>query len=110
MGLIDPRLANLRKRVKKLEEGSGEQEDVTVSSSDITDATSLGRSVLTASDQAAARTAIGAGTSNLVIGTTASTAAAGNHTHLDLENRLNTLESAVADLANRVAALEEPVE
>lgn len=31
--------------------------------------------------QAAARTAIGAGTSNLAVGTTATTAAAGNHTH-----------------------------
>lgn len=43
-------------------------------SSEITDATSLGRSLITAVDAAAARTAIGAGTSNLVIGTTAGTA------------------------------------
>lgn len=35
-------------------------------------------------DQAAARTKIGAGTSNLALGTTASTAAAGNHTHAQL--------------------------
>jgi hypothetical protein len=47
----------------------------------ISDATTTGRSVLTASSQAAARTAIGAGTSSLALGTTASTAAAGNHTH-----------------------------
>ena len=47
----------------------------------ISDATTVGRSVLTAASQAVARTAIGAGTSNLALGTTSSTAAAGNHTH-----------------------------
>lgn len=45
----------------------------------ITDATTTGKSVLRATDAAAARTAIGAGTSNLAIGTTASTAKAGNY-------------------------------
>ncbi|WP_100499699.1 hypothetical protein [Geodermatophilus chilensis] len=44
----------------------------------ITDSTTVGRSVLTAADAPAARTAIGAGTSNLAIGTTSTTAAAGN--------------------------------
>lgn len=48
---------------------------------DISDATTVGRSVLTASSQAAARQAIGAGTSSLALGTTASTAAKGDHTH-----------------------------
>lgn len=43
--------------------------------SNISDSTTVGRSVLTATDAAAARTAIGAGVSNLVIGTTAGTAA-----------------------------------
>lgn len=47
----------------------------------VSDASSVGRSVLTAADAAAARTAIGAGTSSLGLGSTASTAAAGNHTH-----------------------------
>lgn len=51
-----------------------------VTSADITDATTVGRSVLTAADAAAARAAIGAGTSNLTIGTTASTAKAGDYT------------------------------
>lgn len=51
-----------------------------VGSADITDATSVGRAVLTAATAAAARAAIGAGTSNLTIGTTASTAKAGNYT------------------------------
>ena len=44
----------------------------------ISDATTTGRSVLTAATAATARTAIGAGTSNLTIGTTGTTAAAGN--------------------------------
>ena len=51
----------------------------------ITDATSVGRSLMTAADAQAARAAIGAGTgngtSNLTLGTTSSTAAPGNHVH-----------------------------
>jgi hypothetical protein len=49
--------------------------------SQISDATTVGRNVLTASDAAAARSAIGAGTSNLALGSTSGTAAAGNHNH-----------------------------
>jgi hypothetical protein len=52
-----------------------------VSSADITDATAVGISVLTAVDAAAARTAIGAGTSDLELGSSGTTAAAGNHDH-----------------------------
>ena len=48
------------------------------SSVNISDATAVGRSVLTSTDQSAARTVIGAGTSNLALGTTATTALAGN--------------------------------
>lgn len=51
----------------------------THTASAISDSTAVGRSVLTAVDAPAARTAIGAGTSNLVIGTTASTAKAGDY-------------------------------
>ena len=51
----------------------------TVTSDDITDATTVGKNVLKAVDAAAARTAIGAGTSSLAIGTTASTAKVGNY-------------------------------
>ena len=56
-------------------------------------------------DAAAARTAIGAGTgsSNLTLGTTASTAAAGNHSHADLATK-----AALDALTARVAALETP--
>lgn len=50
---------------------------VTLSSADLTDSTATGRSVVTAATAAAARTALGAGTSSLVIGTTAGTAADG---------------------------------
>ena len=54
------------------------------SSDDITDATAVGVSVLTAADAATARAAIGAGTSDLELGSTSSTAAAGDHTHAGL--------------------------
>lgn len=50
-----------------------------ITTAQITDATTVGKSVLTAADAAAARTAIGAGTSNLAIGTTSTTAKAGNY-------------------------------
>lgn len=48
------------------------------SSTNITDATALGRSILTATTPEDVRTTIGAGTSNLALGTTATTALAGN--------------------------------
>ena len=53
----------------------------THTASQISDATTTGKNVLTASSQSVARSAIGAGTSNLAIGTTSTTAAAGDHTH-----------------------------
>lgn len=62
----------------------------TVTSADITDATTIGREVLTAASAAAARTAIGAGTSNLVLGTTATTALAGNTTLLEIGTTAST--------------------
>ena len=70
-------------------------------------------------DQAAARSAIGAGTgnSNLAIGTTASTASAGNHTHAysALSGSVSgvtggNLQAILEDLAGRVAALETPAD
>ncbi|MFZ1301708.1 MAG: hypothetical protein WAQ27_04030 [Candidatus Microsaccharimonas sp.] len=68
-----------------------------VSSSNITDSTATGRSVLTATDAATARTAIGAGTSNLAIGTTSTTAKAGNYaptkTDVGLANVDNTSDA-----------------
>ncbi len=50
----------------------------THTATDVSDSTATGRSVLTAADAAAARTAIGAGTSSLVIGSTSTTAKAGD--------------------------------
>lgn len=55
--------------------------DYQPTAANISDATATGRSVLTAANAAAARTAIGAGTSSLALGTTSTTAAAGDHTH-----------------------------
>ena len=57
--------------------GGGEGGDITASQ--ITDSTTIGRSVLTAETAAEARTAIGAGTSNLAIGETATDAKAGDY-------------------------------
>lgn len=51
----------------------------THTTSQISDATTTGRAVLVATDAAAARSAIGAGTSNLQLGTTSSTAKAGDY-------------------------------
>lgn len=65
--------------------------------SEISDSTSIGRSVLTALTQADARTAIGAGTSSLVIGTTAGTAKSGDYappTASELEAGLVELATA----------------
>lgn len=56
--------------------GTGSEEIFAI---DISDSTIVGRSVITAADAAAARTAIGAGTSNLALGTTGTTAKAGNY-------------------------------
>lgn len=51
----------------------------TIVVADITDATEVGQGLLLAADQAAARAAIGAGTSSLALGTTAGAALAGNY-------------------------------
>lgn len=48
---------------------------------DISDASEIGADLMQATDPGNARSIIGAGTSNLTIGTTGSTAAAGNHVH-----------------------------
>ncbi|WP_335936633.1 hypothetical protein [Streptomyces sp. PTD5-9] len=88
----------------------------THTAADLTDATTTGRSVLTATDQAAARTAIGAGTSSLTLGTTATTAAAGTHTHTATSTTATAIgpgtatnvQGILAELAARIAALETP--
>lgn len=52
----------------------------TVAAANVSDASSVGRSIVTANSAAAVRATIGAGTSNLALGTTASTAKAGDWT------------------------------
>lgn len=52
----------------------------THAAANISDSTTTGRSVLTATDEAAARAAIGAGTSSVIVGTGATNAKAGNYT------------------------------
>lgn len=90
----------------------------TVTAANITDATAVGRNVLKATDAAAARTAIGAGTgnSNLALGTTGTTAAAGNHSHTAAQvtatavggGSATTVQGILAELEARIAALETP--
>lgn len=55
---------------------SGDTVSVDITSDQITDATVVGKAVLTAADAAAARAAIGAGSSTLALGTTAGVALA----------------------------------
>lgn len=51
----------------------------------LTGATATGKAVMKATDAAAARTAIGAGTSSLIVGTSATQAKAGNYTPTSAE-------------------------
>lgn len=77
--------------------GSGD-----VSAADITDATAVGRSVLTADDAAAARTAIGAGTSSLVVGTSATEAKAGDYAPPNATDDTRGLVLMAAAVSNAV--------
>jgi len=69
----------------------------TVTAANITDATAVGRNVLTATDATAARSVIGAGTSNLTLGTSSTTAKAGDYaptkTDVGLSNVDNTSDA-----------------
>ncbi|NEW27233.1 hypothetical protein [Nocardia cyriacigeorgica] len=65
---------------------------------DIVDSSAVGRAVLTAANAADARTAIGAGTSSLALGTTAGTAAAGNDARLS-DTRTPTVGTVPYDLS-----------
>ncbi|MGZ7496157.1 hypothetical protein ACXM2N_03550 [Corynebacterium sp. ZY180755] len=64
---------------------------------EISDASELGRQVLSAGSADEARAVIGAGTSSLVLGTTATTAAAGDHTHST--GQISGLDEALAGKA-----------
>ena len=79
-----------------------------VSSDDITDATVVGKAVLTATDAAAARSAIGAGTSSLALGTTSTTALAGDTAIPNSPDDIGaatTAQGALADTAVQPADL-----
>ncbi|MBF6213789.1 hypothetical protein IU487_22485 [Nocardia puris] len=70
----------------------------THTATDISDSTSVGRSVLTAANAGAARTAIGAGTSSLTLGTTGGTACEGNDARLS-DARTPTAAGQAYDVA-----------
>ena len=60
-------------------EGTAKSGDYQPSSSDVSDATTIGRQVITATDAEAVRNIIGSGTSSLSIGTTSTTAKRGDY-------------------------------
>lgn len=93
--------------------GGGNDVPAVIVVNDLSDATQLGKDLLKAANQEAARTAIGAGTSNLAVGTGATQAAAGNHGHaISAITGLSDALAAKADasalsaLVSRVTALE----
>lgn len=61
--------------------------------SNIIDATTVGEALMTATDAAAARAAINAGTSSIILGATAGTAAEGNHTHTKTDIGLGSVDN-----------------
>ena len=80
------------------EGGGGGGQVVDLTADDITDATAVGKSVIKAADAAAARLAIGAGTSNLKVGATAADAKVGNYAPntAEVANALKTKAQLVA--------------
>lgn len=69
----------------------------THTTAEISDASEVGKQVLSATSVEEARAVIGAGTSSLVLGTTATTAAAGDHTHTT--GQISGLDSVLAGKA-----------
>jgi hypothetical protein len=87
----------------------GSSGETTVTASQISDSTAVGRNVLTAADAGAARTAIGAGTSSLALGTTGATALAGDTPVLSANAIAAIAElSPASTAADIVAALQTP--
>ena len=78
---------------------------VTITVNDISDASQVGKSVLLAADGDAVRTEIGAGTSNLKVGTAATDAKAGNYTPPNVTTTENGLMVASdKDKLDKIAA------
>lgn len=75
----------------------------THTASQISDSTTTGRAVLSAADATAARVAIGAGTSSLVLGTTAGTAKAGDYAPTKADVGLGNVDNT-ADADKPVSA------
>lgn len=99
-------LPNLFKRVKRLEKDGGDQEEVTWDS--ITEKPAV---IASGTTQATARQSIGAGTSNLAIGTTASTAKAGNYkpSATEVVTALNAMTpEQVTTLQTKLGIVTEP--
>lgn len=93
------------------EASGGGGDPVTVDT--LSGATTTGKSLMKVANAEAARTAIGAGTSNLQLGATASTAKAGNYTPtiaevtgLQAALDAKATATALAELVTRVEALE----
>lgn len=76
----------------------------THTSANITDATTVGKQVLTAADATTARTALGAGTSNLVIGSIAGTAKDGAYSPPDATSVTKGLVVLTGDLGGTATA------
>lgn len=102
LGFTGPSLQDLEKEYysKAIE---GDLPSGTVSWDDVEDKPEV---IASGSTEEAARDSIGAGTSNLVIGTTSSTAKAGDYqpTIADVEG----LQAILNDFENRIADLENP--
>src|SRR5690606_13759630 len=111
--MVEPQTTTIYQALVKGTADGGSGEPVTIVVGDISDAGEVGKSVLLAEDQAAARAAIGAGTSNLALGTTASRAAAGDHDHAvtaDAGSGLAaaaTIQALAVALSARIKVLED---
>ena len=77
--MLEPDNCTIYQAMTKGEAEGGGSGPTTIVVANITDATATGQAVMLAEDAAAARTAIGAGTSSLALGTSSTTAKAGNY-------------------------------
>lgn len=95
-GIADAHTAAAGKADKSHKHGSG----------DLTDATDIGKAIIAAADAAAAREAIGAGTSNLKIGTAATDAKSGDYTPAwgDVRNKPAIPEETAAGTYEQLVA------
>ncbi|QGJ92920.1 minor tail protein [Gordonia phage Kabocha] len=83
---------------------------VILTSTDLTDFSAFGRSIGQATDAAAARTLLGAGTSNLVLGTTNTTAKAGDYvpSWTEVTGKPSTFAPTIGSTASTAVAGNDP--